>query len=149
MQIEYVQIRIEIHRRNSPRTFAVSSPNAIIRSTMEKEHTLFLEIETHDGQLEFDLMANPPSLHQGVELTLPDGSKLAWQPGPLRKAFGLPKLFHYVLVYGRDVSAGVVGSYLYEKLKGRVTSFRVDRQEVHIEKGDITRVITEHIERAE
>jgi len=114
---------------------------------MEKEYSSFLEIETHDKQLEFDLMGNPASLQEGVEIILPDGSKLVWQTGPMRKAFGLPKIFHYILVYGRDVSAGVLGSYLDEKLKGRATTLRIDRQEIQIEKGEITRIITEHIEK--
>ena len=107
---------------------------------------LMFEIETHDRQLEFDLMGNPASLYQGVALTLPDGSTIAWQPGPLRKAPGLPKILHFILVCGRDVSVGVLASYLYEKLKGRATVLRVDRQEIRIDKGEITRVITEHIE---
>jgi hypothetical protein len=116
---------------------------------MENERSLFIELETHDKELEFDLMGNPPSLEKGVELILPDGSKLAWQPGPMRKAFGLPQILHYILVYGRDVSAGVLGSYLYEKLRGRATALRIDRQEIQIEKGGITKVISEHIEKSD
>jgi hypothetical protein len=116
---------------------------------MANERTSFIEIETHDRELEFDLMGNPASLQQGVELTLPDGSKLTWQPGPMRKAFGLPAILHYILVYGRDVSAGALGSYFYEKLKGRATVLRVDREEIQIEKGEITRIITEHIEKSD
>jgi len=106
----------------------------------------FLEIETHDRELEYELMGGPVSLQEGITHGLPDGSKLAWQPGPLRKAHGLAKVLHFVLVYGRDVSAGVLGSYFYEKLKGRATVLRLDREEVQIEKGEITRIITEHIE---
>jgi hypothetical protein len=115
----------------------------------KNERSSFIEIETHDKELEFDLMSNPSALQQGVEVILPDGSKLAWQPGELRKGFGLPKILHYLLVYGRDVSAGVLGSYLYEKLKGRATVLRVDRQEIQIEEGEITRIITEHIEKSD
>jgi hypothetical protein len=113
------------------------------------ERSSFVEIETQDRELEFDLMDNPASLQQGVEVILPDGSRLAWRPGPLRKVHGLAKILHYVLVYGRDVSAGVLGSYLYEKLKGRATVLRVDRQEIQIEEGEITRIITEHIEKSD
>jgi hypothetical protein len=116
---------------------------------MANERTSFIEIETHDRDLEFDLMGNPPSLEQSVELILADGSKLAWQPGTARKAHGLPTILHYVLVLGRDVSVGLLVNYLFEKLKGRATVLRIDRQEIHIEKGEITRVITEHLEKSD
>jgi hypothetical protein len=108
-----------------------------------------IEIETHDRALEFDLMGNPAFLEKGVALTLPDGSRLAWQPGPMRKAYGLPQILRYVLEYGSGVSAGILASYLYEKLKGRATVLRVDRQEIQIEQGEITRIITEHIEKSD
>jgi hypothetical protein len=107
----------------------------------------FIEIESHDRRLDFELMNHPASLQEGVAYTLPDGSTLLWQPGPMRKAHGLPAIFHFILVYARDVSAGVLGAYLYDKLKGKATALLIDRQEVQIDKGEITRIITEHIEK--
>jgi len=115
---------------------------------MAYERTSFIEIETHDRGLEFDLMGNSASLAQGVGFTFSDGSKLTWQPGPLRKAHGLPNILHFILVYGKDVGVGVLVNYLYEKLKGRATLLRIDRQVIQVEKGEITRIITEHIEKS-
>jgi len=59
-----------------------------------------------------------------------------------RSATGLTFLLHL----GKDVAVGVVSAYLYDKLKGRATKLRVDREEIQIEKNEITRIFTEHIE---
>ena len=110
---------------------------------------LFIEIETRDSRLEFDLMGSPVMLESGVHHVLPDGSVLAWQSGPLRKGYGQPWILHFILTYGKDVSAGIAASYLFNKIKGRSTTLRIDRKEVQIEQGQITRVLTEHIEKKE
>jgi hypothetical protein len=110
---------------------------------------LFIEIETHETNLDFELMGSPPMLESGVQYTLPDGSTLVWQSGTVHKAVGAAKILHFFLTYGKDVSAGVIGNYLFSKLKGRSTTLRIDRQEVQIEQGQISRVLTEHIEKKE
>jgi predicted transcriptional regulator len=48
---------------------------------------------------------------------------------------------------GDEVGAGLIAAYLYDKLKkGRATKLRIDRTEVEIDKGEIARVLSEHIE---
>jgi hypothetical protein len=106
-----------------------------------------VEIETHDRQLEWDLLGKPAVIREGVSNTFPDGSTLTWQPGALRKMHGAPQFIRFVLSCGKDVIVGVLSGYLYDKLKGRATVLRVDRQEIQIDKGEITRIITEHIEK--
>jgi hypothetical protein len=110
---------------------------------------LSIEIETHDPQLDFELMGSPAALEEGVRYILPDGSSLVWQSGPLRKAFGVPQVLHFILTYGKDVSAGVIANYVFSKINGRSTALRIDRKEVQLDQGQITRVLTEHIEKRE
>lgn len=108
--------------------------------------SVMLEIETNDRKLEWDLLGSPKVLLAGVSVTLPDGSVLAWQPGILRKGHGFPQVIRFVLTVGRDVGIGVLGNYIYGKLRDRATKLRVDREEIQIEEGEIVRIITEHIE---
>lgn len=110
---------------------------------------LVIEIETHDRALDWALMGNPSSLSVGDQVAVPGGGALVWQGGMIRKAVGIPQVFEFLLTFGAGVSSSMIGTYLYERLKGRATTLRIDRREVMIEEGEITRVIEEHIEKKE
>jgi hypothetical protein len=51
------------------------------------------------------------------------------------------------LSFGSGVSAGIVANWLYEKLNRRISKIRTSRQEVHINKGEIEKIIIEEIEK--
>ena len=45
------------------------------------------------------------------------------------------------------IAVGVVANWLYDKLKGRATTLRIDRIEVHLDRGEIEKILVERIER--
>jgi hypothetical protein len=66
-----------------------------------------------------------------------------------RKAFGMAETVELVLAFTTGTVSGLVANWLYGKLKGRSVHLRIEEQEVEIEEGEITRVISRVIERSE
>jgi hypothetical protein len=92
-------------------------------------------------------MGRPKSISRDEGHPLPGGGTLYWHAGIVRKGVGFPTISHFLLQLGGDVGTGLIAAYLYDKLtKGRATKLRIDRTEVEIDEGEITRVIEEHIE---
>lgn len=66
----------------------------------------------------------------------------------VRKAVGIPEVTHAAIELATAVGTGVVGNWLYAKLKGRDAKLRINRTEVEIEPNKI-RIVIEQIERGE
>jgi hypothetical protein len=108
---------------------------------------IVLEIDTTDHRLGFDLFSPAKLLEPGTAVDIPGGAHLTIKEMYVRKAFGAHETLTLLLHFGRDISVGVIGSWLYDKLKHRAITVRIDRVEVQIEEGEIRRVLAEHIER--
>ena len=106
-----------------------------------------IEIDTHDRRLSFDLLDNPKTVHASETAEVPGGAKLTFHGLLVRKAFGIPETIEAILTFGGGVASGLVASWLYEKIKGRATSLRIDEIEVRIDKGEIERIIRRTIEK--
>ncbi len=107
---------------------------------------LALEIDTHDRALQFDLFGTRELEANKSATEIPGGARLELGTVYFRKGFGFPETIHAMLAVGRDVGIGLASAWLYDKLKGRATSVRINRIEVRLDKGEIERVITEQIE---
>lgn len=106
-----------------------------------------IEVEADGPVVEFELMGRPKSLSEGDSCELPGGGTLYRRGNEGRRAVGFRTICHFVLHLGDGVGTGIIAEYLYDKLKkGRATRLRIDRTEIQIEKGEITRVLEEHIE---
>ena len=98
-----------------------------------------LEIETHGFGVLFDLLT---SVEEGARCRIPGGAVLHLpklprvNPGP-----GHPVRIALRMECGPGVDARVTGNWLYEKLKGKVESLRIDGSLVTVEREAITRRI--------
>jgi hypothetical protein len=108
-----------------------------------------LEIDTKDRKLGFDLVGTLNSLRPGTKVEIPGSAILTFDGLIGRKAFGFPITLEFIVSFTSAVSAGIVANWLYEKIKGRASTLRIDRTEVQINKGEIERVIIEKIEKSE
>jgi hypothetical protein len=59
---------------------------------------------------------------------------------------GLPEIATLSIEVGSMTAAQLAASWLYDKLKGRTTKLTIERTEVRMEKGEITRIIREKFE---
>jgi hypothetical protein len=88
------------------------------------------------------------SVNTGTQKDIPAGGTITMGRMLMRKAVGAPQVIYILLSLGRDVAAGVAGSYIYDKWKshkGGQLSMTINRREVNLDKGEITRVIEEEI----
>jgi len=107
---------------------------------------LTIEIETSGPLLAFDLMIRPRSLGTGTTATIPDVGVVELKSMREQRAADLPTIITIAVSVGANVGASLVANWLYDKIKGRARTVRIDRVEVHLDKGEIQRVIAERIE---
>lgn len=84
-----------------------------------------LAIETRGEDL-------PPEWWDG-EVEITRGATLTYKHSEIQKAVDLPSVDVFALGFASGVSSSVVGSWLYDKLKGKATSLRIDRIEVNLD----------------
>lgn len=107
---------------------------------------MLIEIDTTNKQLAYELFGNPKSLGPGASVKLPFGGTLQLQEWRFYKALGASDTLELVLSFGVGVSSSLVANWLWGKLKGKVTALRINRVEVHMQEGEIKRVVSEDIE---
>jgi len=89
------------------------------------------------------------SISVGMKRDVPGGAKIELGELPLQKRdIGAALcLIPIVLTFGRDVAVGVLGSWLYDKLKTKhVRELRINGIQIEITKEAITKVIVESVE---
>ena len=107
---------------------------------------LQLEISTHEKRLVYDLMGKTQvKIDDAIEVT--PGVSVTYKGTMGFKALGEPEIITLLLGIGGGVPAGVVANWLWSKLQGRTTSLRIDRTEIEMDEGKITRYIHEKIEK--
>jgi len=87
-------------------------------------------------------------LGAGTQKEIPGGGTITMQSMIMRKAYGIPQYIEIVLSAGGSVAAGVSSNYIYDKFKkhkGENLSIRINRREVHSDKGKIAKMIGEEI----
>jgi hypothetical protein len=114
-------------------------------STFSSE--MHIKIDTDDRQISYDLMGNTTSLVRGATIKVPGNAMLTYDGLIGKKAFGFPLTLEFILTVTTGVSTGLVANWLYDKIKGRASTLRINRTEVHMSKGEIERIIIEQIEK--
>jgi hypothetical protein len=87
-------------------------------------------------------------LGAGTRKEIVGGGTLTMQPMMVRKAYGIPQYIEVVLSIGGSVAAGIVSDYICDKMKkykGEKLIIRINRHEVHLDKGKITQMIGKEV----
>jgi len=106
--------------------------------------SLDIQIETTERQLDMEMLGTD-TLSVGVPVAIMNGVSATWS-APLKKHAGEPKIFQLAIEVASGVGIHLLGSWLYEKLKGHNAKLRINRTEVEIEPDKI-RVVIERIEK--
>jgi len=110
-----------------------------------------LQVETFDTGLVFGIF-ECSSVTGGMKKVIAEGAELRYDNIFIRDAMGIPEIMNFTITVAPNVAggviAGIIANWIYDKLKGKnVERIMIDRKEVQIEKGEITKVISEKIER--
>ena len=109
--------------------------------------TLELEITTHDRDLLRDLV-DADKVRADEPMEIAEGVSLTYQGSKRFKSVGEPEIIMLAITFGTSVSARLLATWLWSKLHNREnTSLTIDRIEVEIDEGKITRIIREKIEK--
>jgi hypothetical protein len=94
-----------------------------------------IEIETPDLPVAFNMKVDAP---EGVTVFVP--------PIMMKRSDGAEGIATIILTLTGSVVTSAIGSWLYDKLKaGRSRTVKINRREIEIENGEITRIIEECI----
>ena len=85
-------------------------------------------------------------LSSGDKSPIPGNAYIEYQNTYIRKALGASETVKFIITFGSGVGASLVATWLYNKLKGRMNSLRINRRIVELDKGEIARVIEEEID---
>lgn len=105
-----------------------------------------IEIETRDIRVAFDILGTPGRLTSGTSVLAPGGATFTFEGFIERRALDVPGVLQFIVDSSVDIEIGLLGAWLYEKVKGRATRLRINRVEIQIEEGEIKRVLSEQIE---
>jgi hypothetical protein len=79
-----------------------------------------------------------------------DGVAATWT-APLAKADGIPRSLDFVLSLSRDVGVGILAhlivDWMLSNFKGRAEKVIIERTEVSFDRGELTKIVIETIER--
>ena len=106
-----------------------------------------VEIETFDEKLLSDLFEFKEGEWQ--PRLFKEGASAEYKGSEERLAVGLPSIEIIVLEIIKDLAIGVISAWLYEKIKGRAVTLRIEKTEIEIDKGEIERILLEKIEKKE
>ena len=104
-----------------------------------------LLIDTRDNQLLFDLLEED-SPKRGEPISIDENIKVEYQGTFMRNIADVPHTHHLILDIALPIATGLISTWLYDKIKERAVKLKINRTEVEISKGEITRIITETIE---
>lgn len=80
------------------------------------EYETKILICTHDGQAIVDLFCKP-SARPGDWIVTEDKVKVIYDRISTKKAIGYPEIVEFTLTFGLGVAAGVIASWIHDKLK--------------------------------
>jgi hypothetical protein len=105
-----------------------------------------LEIDTNGPLLAFDLFGRPKTLAAGTKVSVPGDAVLELREMREQRSAELPTLLTLALSVPISVASGLVANWLYDKLKGRTRSLRIDHIEVQLDKGEIQKFLVDRLE---
>ena len=86
-----------------------------------------------------------PLIHQLKEGNEIEGVSVEIPPIYERRDLGGENIALAIITLAASVPAGLFTAFLYDKIKGKSAKITINRKEVHIDKGEIRRVIEESI----
>ena len=103
-----------------------------------------IEIVTTDDSLASDMMGGDDTI------SIPGGATLSYRGTTIHESLNFPETLTFILenVVG-PIASGIVGNWIYEKIKGRAKTARIERKEVRVVREEIIRVIEETTVREE
>jgi len=90
-----------------------------------------IEIETLDERLSSDLMGDP-SPSAGQIAMVPGDVALHYDCEIVQFAVDVPNVIRIVAAFGGQVALNMFSSWLYDKIKGRATTIRINRRTIQI-----------------
>ena len=109
---------------------------------------LKLKIETHDNLLECKMLTVSQRA-QGMQKEVLPGLTVRYDRKLSRRQFGYSDIIDLTLKIAEGVDAGLIARWLYDKLNGRVVKLELERTEVSLSEGEITRVLAEKMKESE
>lgn len=103
-----------------------------------------IEIETNDGSLVFDLLGKSRA-ESGDVISIGDGASIKYENSLIQFGEGIPETLIFVLNIAKDIGIALASAWIYDKLKNKKATLRIDRTIVEIDKGEINRIIHEKI----
>lgn len=114
-----------------------------------KMKLLRIEIDTTDRQLANDLSSEQVDSASPKAVAIPGNATLEIDHLVKRYALDVPETIVAILSVGKDVAVGLVAAWLYDKLKGRTKTLKIEETEVRIEKAEIEITIKHKLEKKE
>lgn len=111
--------------------------------------TLRLEIDTTDRSLANDLSGGQYDVDPDKAVALPGNATLKIDHLIKRYAVDVPETIVALLDVGKDVAIGLVSAWLYDKLKGRAKTLKIEETEVRVVQSEIELMIKHKLEKKE
>jgi hypothetical protein len=96
-----------------------------------------------------NMLFESETVNTGTQKEIPGGGTITLDRMTVRKALGIPQIIHIILSsVGGTIAVNMASNYLYDKWKGHKggnIKMSINRREVHLDKGEITKVIEEEI----
>jgi hypothetical protein len=103
-----------------------------------------IEVEADGGPLlAFELFGGTGI---GRRTSLPGGAALELQAVIERRSLDVSTLLAFGLTMTTGATTSLVAAWLYDKFKGRARALRIKGVEVHVDKGEIEKVLIHEIE---
>jgi len=104
-----------------------------------------IDFYPEDKMAIFDLLEQK-QMEANKPYVVMEGVSAEWKPSFTTKEFGSQELQTIILTLSGGVTSSVIGAWIYDKIKGRARKIRIERQEVELQEGQITKIIQEKID---
>jgi hypothetical protein len=108
--------------------------------------TLNFEIQTSGPLLAFELLGRPKSIEIGKPVPVPGLGTLCLEEMREQRSVDLPTVLKFGITFATGAVSSLAANWLYEKLKGRARSLRIDRVEIQIDEGEIKKILATRLE---
>jgi len=102
---------------------------------------LKIKVKTSDPKLKEGLF-HIDTVQKGFRVSVPEiESELIFDDYPGRRAFGETESFMLLLNFAVGVSASLIATWLYERFKDRVISFKINDKDIELTKNTLEKEI--------
>lgn len=114
--------------------------------SVQDAQKLGVQVHTRDRELASDLFGS--DLKAGAVVEVPGGAVCLYDGAITKRGAwpGAPEIIQFTITFATGAASSLLASWLYDKLKGRVTELRIKRKSVEISPEGIRRAVEETIE---